>query len=190
MPQTAEKIIFDDLRFTYEDYLQLPDDGKRYEIIEGELVMSPAPKLSHQALLRNLVKYLLSFIEENKSGTLFFAPCDVVFSDLSIVQPDILFISNENRSIMKESNIQGTPDLIIEVTSPSTEDRDLGYKKRLYAKYGVREYWIVDPNREKIEVWNWESNRYVLSGFYEKSESAKSLLLSGFEVELEKVFRI
>ena len=188
MPQTAEKIIFDDLQFTYEDYLQLPDDGKRYEIIEGELYMSPAPLTIHQKIVGNLFRIWANFVHEEKNGTVFLAPCDVVFSDASIVQPDILFISNKNSSIIEEKNIQGAPDLIIEVTSPSTEIRDLDHKKRLYAKYGVKEYWIVFSNEKKVEVWDPEGNWYVLSGTYSEQDNVNSVLLPGFLVDLEDVF--
>ena len=130
------------LKFTYEDYVLMPE-GKRYEIVEGELYMVPAPTTTHQRISRKLEEMLSRFVEERKLGEVFDAPIDVVFSETDIVQPDIIFISNENKNIIKEENIKGAPDLIIEILSPSSAQRDKTIKKKLYAKNGVKEYWLV-----------------------------------------------
>jgi Uma2 family endonuclease len=149
-----------DLKFTYHDYLQLPED-RRYELVEGELFLLPTPSLSHQGILRELEARLYQYIREHDLGKLFFAPCDVVFSETSVVQPDLLFVSKERLGILTEANIQGPPDLVIEILSPSTRTRDLGIKRKLYAKYGVREYWVVDPEERSIEVFCWSEHGFA-----------------------------
>ena len=131
-------------KYTYQDYLELPDDGNRYEIIEGELVMPPAPYTIHQDICRNIATELTIYTRKMKLGKIYFAPTDVVLSDINVVQPDILFISNENLQIITEKNIKGVPDLIVEIISPSTEYYDLFVKKETYEKSGVKEYWLVD----------------------------------------------
>ena len=112
--QTKKKI------YTYQDYLELPDDRNRYEILEGELIMGPAPITIHQRISRKIGKQVDYFVESNNLGEIFYAPYDVIFDETNIVQPDLLFISNENKNILTEKNIQGAPHLIIEILSPTT----------------------------------------------------------------------
>lgn len=189
MAHAAQKLPSENLKFTYEDYLVIPDDGKRYEIIEGELFMTPAPILKHQDILREFSNRIDSFVKKNNLGIVFFAPCDVIFSKTNIVQPDILFISKKNRAILAEKNIQGAPDLLVEIISPSTEERDVVFKKKLYSKFGVKEYWIVYPNEDKVEVFSLQNNGYQLHGNYEKKEVLISPLLKGLEINLSEIFR-
>ena len=151
--------------------------------------MTPAPLISHQKISGKLYRLQAGFVEKMNSGDVLIAPCDVVLSKLNIVQPDILFISNENRHIMKEKNIQGAPDLVVEITSPSTRFRDLKLKKQLYAQYGVKEYWIVYSKEEKIEVWFLENNRYLLTGSFAEGDEARSVLLPEFRVETVRIFK-
>ncbi|OHB91113.1 MAG: restriction endonuclease, partial [Planctomycetes bacterium RIFCSPHIGHO2_12_42_15] len=132
------------IKFNYQDYLQLPED-KRYEIIDGDLFTVPSPNEAHQHILVYIFNCVFNYVRKNKLGYVYCAPFDVLFSEEDIVQPDIIFVSNENRKIITKDNIKGTPDLLIEILSPDTSKRDLGIKKKLYAKNGVREYWIVDP---------------------------------------------
>jgi Uma2 family endonuclease len=173
--------------YTYEDYLKLPDDGNRYEIIEGELIMTPAPKTGHQRISRKLLVQLTLFVEKNHSGEVFNAPCDVVLSKTTTVQPDIVFISNRRKSIITEDNIQGAPDLIIEILSPATAYYDLVEKKELYEKNGVNEYWIVDPKKQRIEIYILEQGKYQLHRRKEKTGKINSKLLKGFEVAIKEV---
>lgn len=182
-PKTKRKLL------TYDDYVTFPDqDGIRKEIIEGELFMSPAPSIKHQVILRNLLRIIDNFVLENKLGEVLFAPCDVILSNINIMQPDILFISNENREILTALNIKGAPDLIIEILSPSTIENDRIYKKLVYEKFGVKEYWIVDPEEEMIEVWSLKDDRFQLFKKIKKDQQFKSKLLGDLELNLSLVF--
>ncbi|MEW6608051.1 MAG: Uma2 family endonuclease, partial [bacterium] len=138
-------------KWTYQDYVQFPDNGKRYQIIQGEVYMSPAPVPYHQRIIRKLGKIIDEFVTRNDLGEIFYAPCDVLLSDINVVQPDIFFISNENLDIIKDKYIEGVPDLIIEITSPYTQKIDKLLKKRLYETYRVQEYWIVDADKKTLQ---------------------------------------
>jgi len=188
MKASPEKMAELKRPLTYEDYLTFPDDGRRYEIIEGELFMTPAPATKHQQISLHLEMALYPHLRKNKLGSLFHAPCDVVFSETNVVQPDIFFVSTERSSIITEKNIQGAPDLIIEITSPATEAVDRGEKKRLYERYGVREYWIVDPEREEVEVWVLRAGHFQLQARHGREETLTSPLLPGFQLPLQRVF--
>jgi Uma2 family endonuclease len=175
---------------TYDDYLTFPDnDGIRKEIIEGELFMSPAPSIKHQSILRNLFRILDKFIVEKNLGEAFFAPCDVILSDINVIQPDILFISRQNYEIITALNIQGTPDLLIEIISPSTIENDRIFKKLVYEKFGVKEYWLVDPEQETIEGWTLKQGRFQLFQKAHKNEVFASKLIQGLELDLAPIFQ-
>ncbi len=174
--------------FTYEDWQKLPEDSGAYELIEGELVMSPSPQVMHQKVVKSIFRKLDEYVERENLGIVLFAPLDVVLSDLNICQPDIIFISRENKEIITEKNIQGAPDLIIEILSPSTTYRDLFDKKELYAKFGVNEYWIADPKRRWIETYSLQDNTYKQIQRSEKSGKITSAVVKGFEIKLEAVF--
>ena len=136
--------IIEKKRYTYDDYLKTPDD-KRYELIEGELYMTPSPITNHQRISRKIEFLLEKFVTENELGEIFDAPYDVYFDDENVVQPDILFISKDRLNIIGDKNLQGAPDLVIEILSESNAYRDLIQKKKLYAMHGVKEYWIKEP---------------------------------------------
>lgn len=156
-----------EIHFTYQDYL-LTSDDKRYELIEGELLMAPAPDTKHQSISGRLFTRLDRIISRGRLGYLFSAPCDVVLSDEDVVQPDIFFISSERRGIIGEKNIQGPPDLVIEILSSKTLERDRIIKRKLYAKFGVMEYWIVDPKGETVEVCRLKEKGLVTFRVYPK----------------------
>jgi len=140
-------------RWTYEDYLKLPNDGNRYEVIEGVLYVAPAPNPMHQRRLFRLAKNLDSFVVERKLGEIFISPIDVLVPGGTPVQPDALFIANDNPTRIDEDRfMQGVTDLVIEVASPSTMGYDRREKQDLYARAGVREYWIVHPTDVMIEL--------------------------------------
>ena len=176
--------------YSYQDYLELPDDRNRYEIIEGELIMSPAPFTNHQRIVRKVIFALLKFIEEEQSGELFFAPTDVVLNNSNVVQPDILFILNENSKIIAEKHIKGVPDLIIEITSPATGYYDFSGKKDLYEKFGVQEYWIVDPMKHRVEIYYHSGQKFELSQRLEKEGQITSHVLKGLQINLKNIFEI
>jgi len=179
------------IKFNYQDYLQLPED-KRYEIIDGELFMVPSPNEAHQRILLTLTTILLNYVKKNKLGYVYCAPFDVLFSEEDIVQPDIIFVSNENRKIITKDNIQGTPDLLVEILSPGTSKRDLGIKKKLYAKNGVREYWIVDPEQETIEVLNLKEGAFLgknyNTGVVGQTSRLSSSVIQGFNIDIKEIF--
>ncbi|HHT9126213.1 MAG TPA: Uma2 family endonuclease [Candidatus Brocadiia bacterium] len=179
--------IPESLKFTYKDYLLLPAD-KRYEIIEGDLYMIPSPFTKHQEISFNLTLILSEFIRQEDLGKIFYAPCDVLLSEYDIVQPDILFISKERSNIITEKNIQGAPDLIIEILSRSRKHIDKRLKSRLYARSGVKEYWIVDPDKETIEVLTLGVEGYKSEGIYGRKDKLKSTVLKGLSVNVTEVF--
>ncbi|HHT9118293.1 MAG TPA: Uma2 family endonuclease [Candidatus Hypogeohydataceae bacterium YC38] len=177
------------IKFTYEDYKNLPEsETKRYELLEGELVIVPSPTEPHQKVSMKLVLILGQFVQEKRLGIVYFAPLDVVLSQEDVVQPDIIFISKARAKIITEENIKGAPDLVIEITSPSTSERDSTLKHTLYARYGVKEYWIVDPKRKSVEVYTTGKTGFRLVKKHLSTETLHSPLLSDLEVPLKEVF--
>lgn len=147
---------------TYEHYLELPNDGRRYEIIEGELYVSPAPTFKHQRVTTRLTSALDLHTRQNRLGEVVTAATDVALANSSIVQPDILYISLARRSIITEPNVQGAPDLVVEVISPPSTKTDKETKRDLYAKFGVPHYWVVEPTEEWVRAYDLGAD-----GFYE-----------------------
>jgi Uma2 family endonuclease len=176
-----------DIKFTYHDYVQLPDD-KRYELLEGELFLVPAPNLDHQRILRKLGTAVSTYVEREHLGEVFYAPCDVLLSDINVVQPDIIFVSRDRMAILTEANIQGPPDLVIEILSPSTGQRDLGIKRTLYSKYGVREYWIVDPENKTISMLSWTETGYRVEAVVPQTCTLNSSLFLDLNLDLTGIF--
>jgi Uma2 family endonuclease len=175
--------------FTYEDYLQLPDNGKRYEIIEGELYMSPAPTLGHQRAVRRFLNAIENFLEENPIGEVFPTPTDIILSDIDVLQPDIVFISKAKIDRLTHENIQGAPDLVIEVLSPYTEKRDRTVKLKAYTKYGVVEYLMANQEQEALEVWRRKGKKLVYHALLDKIQTFTTPLLPALEIPLKKIFR-
>lgn len=175
-------------KYTYQDYLNLPDDGNRYEIINGDLIMISAPYIQHQRVSGNLFIELSDFISKNNLGEVFIAPCDIIFDDKNVFQADIIFISHENKNVITEENIKGSPDLIVEILSPSTAYYDLFEKKEVYEKFGVKEYWIVDPQKHWIEIFALKQNKYVLYSRTEKKGKVKSSLFKKLDIDASKLF--
>ncbi|MDQ2787437.1 MAG: Uma2 family endonuclease [Chloroflexota bacterium] len=173
---------------TYDDYCLLPDDRNRYEVIEGELTMSPSPRYRHQDTVWRLGVLLHTFVETNKLGAVVGAPMDVILEPNTIVQPDLLFIRRENMEIITELNIQGPPDLCIEVLSPNTGLHDRYTKKAVYARCGVPEYWIIDPAREIVSVFEIDGDTYRLRGDASGDDVVSSGVLAGFQIIARSVF--
>jgi Uma2 family endonuclease len=139
--------------WTYREYCLLPDDGRRYELLEGDLHVNPAPTTTHQTVSKRLQFELMLQIERTGQGVVFNAPVDVIFSDTSVVQPDLLVMRATRRNLISERGIEGAPDLIVEILSPRSERTDRELKFKLYASAGVREYWIVDSRARRVEVF-------------------------------------
>lgn len=177
------------IKFTYRDYKSLPEsETKRYELLEGELVMVPSPTTYHQRISWNLERILGDFISRHDLGFIYDAPLDVVFSEEDVAQPDIFFISKERSGIITKDNIQGAPDLIVEILSPTTAERDRSYKRTLYARHGVQEYWIVDPENKSIEVMALQEKGFETVQIYKVGQSLNSPLLKELFLNLEEVF--
>jgi len=171
-------------KLTYEDYRQLPDDGKRYEIVEGELYVTPSPSTRHQRVVGELFLQLAQFVREKRLGQVFVAPLDVVLSEYTVVQPDLIFVSEAHRERVREDGVYGAPDLVVEVVSESTRDRDAGLKKRLYLRSGVVEYWLVDPEEGALTIVRADSERTYRGGKIRLVDS----LLRGLELDLATLF--
>jgi len=133
------------VKLTYEDFVRFPDDGMRHELIDGEHYVTPSPNIGHQRVVGQLYGLIWTYLRTRPVGELFVAPFDVVFSNVDVVEPDLLYVSQGRASILTQANVKGTPDLVVEVRSPSTGRRDETIKLALYERAGVSEYWLVDP---------------------------------------------
>ena len=176
------------IKLTYEDYAKTPDD-ERYELIDGELLMVPSPNRYHQEVVIDLGTLFNIFVRGNDLGRVYVAPFDVVLSDTNVVQPDVIFVSRERLGIITHANIQGAPDLVVEVRSPSTAQRDLTVKRSLYAEHGVKEYWMVDPEARTVTVLLLRNGGFEEVGIYRKGQVLSSPTLPGFALNLDEIFR-
>ncbi|HXU32696.1 MAG TPA: Uma2 family endonuclease [Thermoanaerobaculia bacterium] len=178
------------LPFTYDDYLLLPEDGPRYELIEGELLMTPAPLMGHQRLSSRLHVRIGSFVERHGLGEVFAAPTDVYLSPTNVVQPDLLFVAKEHLDRVVRACLQGPPDLVIEILSDGSRERDEVAKLRLYAKFGVPEYWLADAFRQAVRVHRLANGTYrmVAELGAEAGDHLTSPLLPGLDIDLAELF--
>lgn len=178
-------------KFTYQDYLLFPNDGKRYELIAGDRYVTPAPRTKHQRISGNLYGLLFEFVKKNKSGILLSAPTDVVLSELDVVQPDLLFVSRARASIITEDNIQGAPDLVVEILSESTRRTDEIIKRKLYQQHGVQEYWIIDPDLDTVKVYRMVNQAYTraIELTLEAQDRVTNPLFPGWELPLKELFQ-
>ena len=145
---------------TYDDLLHMPDDRNRYELFEGVLEVTPAPGTGHQIAVLNLAVLLAGHVRRRRLGKVFVAPCDVLLSNTSVVEPDLFFVAREGRAAILPRYVQGPPDLVVEVLSPSTAQRDQGAKRQLYAAFGVPHYWVLDPQARQVTAYVLESGEY------------------------------
>ena len=177
-------------QLTYEDYLLFPDDGKRHEIIDGEHCVTPAPKTKHQKASFNLSVALGSYVKQRGLGLVLAAPSDVILSDENVVQPDLLFVSTARVSIVTEDNIRGAPDLVVEIISETTRKRDEVTKRKLYERFGVQEYWVVDPELETVKIFRRTQQGYgrAVELSKERNDLLTTRLLPGFDLALTEIF--
>jgi len=148
---------------TYRDYAALADDGRRYEIHDGDLSVTPSPSPVHQSVALRLGSCLLEHVERHRLGHVYMAPLDVILSDSTVVQPDVIYVGTERSSRIGERGIQGSPTLVIEILSPSTLSIDRVRKRDLYAGHGVPYYWIVDPEAQAVKAYVLEAGGYRLA---------------------------
>lgn len=147
-------------KYTFEDYLNLPE-GSNYQLINGELIMAPAPEIKHQQVSKKLFFILYQNVEQTGKGFVFYSPIDVLIDSYNVFQPDIVVILKENEYKIKQKFIEGAPDVVIEIISPSTAYYDLVEKKERYLKAGVKEYWIVDPKVKSVEILKNETGNFI-----------------------------
>jgi Uma2 family endonuclease len=182
-----------DTRLTYEDFLRIPDDGLRHEIIDGEHYVTPSPNLRHQELVLRLAVSISNHVDDRLDrGRIFVAPFDVVFSFHDIVEPDLIFVAPDQLDILTAQNIKGTPAMVAEILSPSTRKRDRQIKRQLYDRTGVREYWLVDPEANSVTV----HGRAVDGSFPVRArlsadghDMLETTLLPGWSLALPRLFR-
>ena len=185
-PQTPSPPV----KFTYEDFVDFPDDGKRHEIIDGEHHVTPSPNTKHQTVSLNLTVMVGAYLKDHPTGRLFVAPFDVVFSNMDIVEPDLLYISRERLDILTKQHVRGAPDLVVEILSPGTRRVDEITKRKLYERCGVQEYWVVDPELDAIKVYRGGETAFakVAELSAEREDALATPLLPGWSVPLVKVF--
>lgn len=173
--------------YTYEDYRKLPE-GAPYQLIGGMLIMTPAPSTYHQIISMKLGVKLAGFVMERDLGLLLFAPVDVYFEESETYQPDLVFIARERVAIIDPDKISGAPDLVVEILSPGTAYYDLRKKFKIYEKHGVKEYWIIDPEEQCVEIYTLQDGRFILGQKAEKQGTVASTVVAGFAVPVESIF--
>lgn len=174
-------------KLTYDDYANLPGD-ERYELIDGELILVGSPNEKHQWTVSRLYRIML-LTEDEGLGWVYLAPFDVVLTENDVVQPDLLFISRERADIITEANVQGAPDLVVEILSPSTSRLDRIHKRELYERHEVKEMWLVEPEERKIWVMTLRNGRLKVAGEYGDGQSFSSEALGGLAIEMDAVFQ-
>lgn len=177
-------------KLTYRDYLLFPDDGRRHELIDGEHFVTPSRFLVHQVVVTNLCYFFGNYLDYNLLGQALIGPFEVVLSDVDVVQPDFLFVSNERENIWTENNAQGAPDLMIEVLSDDTRETDEVHKLRLYERADVREYWIFDPDSETARVYRRDGDRLIPGKELSvtQGDTLESSILPGLRIPLVELF--
>ena len=173
-------------RLSYADLERIPEDGLRREIIEGELYVTPSPVVRHQRVARQLVVAFTQHMDR-AGGEAFFAPLDVVFTDHDVVEPDVLYLLPEHLDRITGPNIQGAPDVVVEISSPGTRRRDLGIKRDLYERFGVSEYWFVDLESDRVEIYRLSAGHYAAVELLVDGEVVSSALLPGFALQVSRV---
>jgi len=174
--------------FTYEDLKALPENGKQYQIVEGDLIVSPSPKMLHQIIVLNLSAILREHVKKHSMGIVVCAPMDVVLSSENVFQPDVLFISNENKNIITEANIQGAPDLVVEVLSEGTKEMDLAMKRKIYARFSVKRYWLIDPDNKNMDCLLLSEEGYNEETHFKINDTFSSPLFPGLSFSLSELF--
>ncbi len=178
-------------KYQVTDFLQKEDfeEGFIYELLNGTIVKRSAPSLQHQHILRRLVRVFENFLAENKVGEFFFAPIDVVLDEENLVIPDLVFVSESKKNILQENYINGKPDLVVEILSPSTARYDRGEKMKLYKKHQIPEYWIIEPKTQVVEIYAFQNGDYDLVEYAMEKGLVKSKILQNLQFEVESIFK-
>lgn len=180
-------------KLTYDDFLLFPEDGMRHELIDGEHYVTASPNTSHQRISGRLHLAIGGWLQSHPVGQVFYAPFDVVFSQFDVVEPDLLYVSNARaQEVLTTAHVRGTPEIVIEIGSPSTRKRDETIKRRLYERAGVTEYWVVDPELDVVRVYRRDGGAETFGRASELSAEAgdvlTTLLLPGLEIPLAQIF--
>ena len=179
------------VKLTYDDYLLFPEDGMRHELIDGEHYVTPTPNMRHQVISGNLFGMIWSYLQQHPIGRVFAAPLDVIFSEFDVVEPDVLYLSRQRVAELAPSPwVKGAPNLVVEIGSPSTRKRDETIKRRLYERFGVDEYWIIDPELDTIKVYRRANERYERTAelTLESGDVLTTPLLPELDLPLAKIF--
>ena len=180
------------VKLTYDDFVHFPDDGKRHEIVDGEHCVTPSPNSKHQTIVGNLHGMIWTYLRQRPLGRVFVAPFDVVLSEFDVVEPDLLYLSNDRAAqVLVPQHVRGVPDLVVEVASPGTRQRDETVKRRLYERWGVVEYWVVDPELDVVRVYVRDGERFTraIELSLETHAVLRTPLLPDLDLPLADVFR-
>ena len=175
-------------KMTYDQLCLLPEDRQRHELFDGELVMTPSPSHRHQAVVLRLAIALESYVKTHALGRVYVAPLDILFEPHTVLQPDVLFIRQDRLGILGEEVVEGAPDLVVEVLSPSTFYNDLRRKMAAYARFGVQEYWIVDPEKQAVELYSLAGDQLRLQRSFSADATLESPLLPGLRLPVRSIF--
>ena len=178
-------------KLTYDDLVELPEDRLRHELIDGEHYVTPAPSLRHQAIVLNIGSTLLAHVKAHGLGRVFIAPLDVLFSKIDVVEPDVLFVSRARQTeVLRKKHLVGAPDLVVEIGSKWTRRRDETLKQKLYERFAVPEYWIVDPESDRVKVFRLRNRQYALAQelSLEAGDVLTTPLLPGLKMLLAEIF--
>ena len=173
---------------TVEDYKVLPETGPHYQLIDGSLYMSPYPTRFHQHVSRNLEFIIFQWIKGGGGGEVYYAPFDVYLDEVNVFQPDLVYVSPGNLDILTDAGIEGAPDLVVEVPSPSTRKIDLGPKKKIFAGHGVKEFWAIDLKTRGVEVYDLAENVDAPVKKLSETDQLESSILPGLKIDLKEVF--
>ena len=176
-------------KLTYDDFVDFPDDGQRHELIDGEHYVTPSPAIIHQRLVGRIYLAVAHWLQVHPKGEVFLSPLDVVLSQYDVVEPDLLVVLSDQSDIITSLHVRGTPALVIEVLSPGTRRRDVGLKRRVYERVGVREYWLVDPDHRTVTVCRRTDEGLAKDAPLREGDMIVSSVLEGFSLGLDALFQ-
>ena len=174
--------------FTAVDYRAMPEGPPYYQLVEGELIMSPSPNRFHQIVARSVFRLLDDYVRRKQLGEVYFAPLDVFLAADTVVQPDIFFVSVANRHLLVDEGVHGSPDLVIEIISPFNGRLEKKRKRPLYAQHGVREEWLIEPELEQIHRYDFATDLAKPVRIVDSDESFETSLLPGLTIKVADVF--
>lgn len=174
--------------FTVADYMSLPEHGPRYQLIGGELYLAPAPNRRHQFISGEIEYALRKYLEKNPIGIMYHAPFDVQLSDTTVVQPDIAYFAKQRLGYLTPHGAEGAPNLVVEILSPKTAALDLGVKREIYARTGVEELWIIDPEKDGVKVYRLREDAQLPTATLKPGDVLATSLLPGLSIELSRIF--